>query len=150
MRYPLIHAKGKISDSQKRGWFQTNQPIYKVSWWHKYQKETACLPSTHTWYGSQDEWSIENRIAPPRIVHLKRICIRVQNAQGGITTFTISRKHSTKTIKHEIQKWHGRKWELTQTWQEIRQIKPKDNVKMINNFHHINDYQLSKTRGIWK
>ena len=38
-----------ISNSQKRGWFQTNQALYKVSWWHKYQKETACRPPTHTW-----------------------------------------------------------------------------------------------------
>ena len=31
MRYPLIHTKRKISNSQKREWFQTNQALYKVS-----------------------------------------------------------------------------------------------------------------------
>ena len=31
MRYPLIHSKRKMSNSQKREWFQTNQELYKVS-----------------------------------------------------------------------------------------------------------------------
>ena len=30
--------------------------------------------------------------------------------------------------------------------QEIRQIKAKANVKMINNFYHTNDYQLSRDK----
>ena len=28
---------------------------------------------------------------------------------------------------NKILKWHGRQWELTQSWQDIRQIKTKSN-----------------------
>src|SRR6187399_3176657 len=47
---------------------------------------------------------------------------------------------------NNVHKWHRRQWELTQSWQEIRQMKRKTKVKMINNFYHINDYPLSRDK----
>ena len=47
---------------------------------------------------------------------------------------------------NKIHEWHGSRWELTQSWQEIRQIKTKDNVNMTNNIDHIYDYQLSRDK----
>ena len=47
---------------------------------------------------------------------------------------------------NKILKWHRRQWELTQFRQEIKQIKAKAKVKMINNFYHTSEYQLSKDK----
>ena len=94
--------------------------------------------------------SEENRIAPPRVVHYIGFVFEYKMHKVGSPLSLYLENTRQDQENNKILKWHERQWELTQSWQEIRQIKPKDNVKMINNFHHINDYQLSKARGIWK
>ena len=68
MRYPLKHTKWYQTPKREDGSKQTKLST-KFHDGTKYQKEMACLPPKHTWWGSQDEHFRENRIAPPRVVH---------------------------------------------------------------------------------
>ena len=80
-------------------------------------------------------------------MHYRGFASEYKNAQGEITTFTISIQ-TLDNLKEITRSTSG--MEYNGSWhnprQEIRQIKAKANIKMINNFYHINDYQLSRDK----
>ena len=115
MRYPLIPNKIKMSNSQKREWFQTNQVLYKVSWCHKVPKETICIPPTHTWKGSQGECSKKNRIAPQALCIMENLHLNTKSTRWDHHFHYIYTNNRQSQGNNKIHKWYGIQWELTQS-----------------------------------
>ena len=146
MRNRLIHTK-KISNSQKRGWFQTNQAIYKVSWWHKVPKRKWLAFHQHT-LDKDRKMSVfrENRIAPPRLVHYREFAFEYKmHKVGSLLSLYLENTRQEQEI-NKIHKWYGRQRELIQSLARERQIKAQANVKTINKFYHKSEYQFSKDK----
>ena len=80
--------------------------------------------------------SEENRIAPARVVHYIGFVFEYKMHKVGSLLSLYLENTRQDQENNKILKWHERQWELTQTCQEIRQIKAKANVKMINNLYH--------------
>ena len=77
--------------------------------------KTACLPPTHTWQGSQDECSIENRIAPPRVVHYREFAFEYKMHKVGSPLSLYLENTKQDQENNKIHKWYGIQWELTQS-----------------------------------
>ena len=64
-------------------------------------------------------------IAPPRVVHYREFAFEYKMHKVGSPLSLYQENTRQDQENNKILKWHGRQWELTQTWQEIRQIKSK-------------------------
>ena len=93
MRYPMIHTNKIYRTPKREDGSKQTKPSTKFHDGTKYQKETACLPPTHTWQGSQDECSKENRIAPPSVVHYREFAFEYKMHKMGSPLSLYLEKH---------------------------------------------------------